>query len=517
MPTVIDTITNITLEPYFEKELHQAFASYGKILNNRIPLEDIFEFNKSEVATVADYIVVVINFCSYFGHLLPSTFNSEYGNEFISSATRITNDLYDNIRSNYIGKIVWVGYENYSSNLRYVLGHTYAIESIVDCINRSVHKHISSDDVFIDMKGIIAEIGIDKAFDSKNKYRWNSPYSKALLRELAKEIFKVHQIEHGLTKKCLILDCDNVLWGGVLFDDGIENILLSNYGLGQVYQDFQKFVLFLYQTGVILAVCSKNDEKEVLQVFHQHSGMILREEHISCLVCNLESKVENIKAISRALNIGLDSMVFVDDSESEINAVKALLPEVTSILFSKYTIYCNLSCFSQKATCDMGQIIMRTKAYQTNLKRRELWKNAKSFDNYLLSLDVKIDIHESLPSESARISELSQRTNKWTNGVRYTTQQIKNNLEQDGYALYTVTVSDKFSDLGIVGTIGIYNKTLDLIALSCRAFGRGVEKYMIDYLESFLISDFKYSNTGKNIAIQELIQTILTKELSDKS
>ena len=141
-----------------------------------------------------------------------------------------------------------------------------------------------------------------------------------------KEIQKQYFIEQGITKKCLVLDCDNVLWGGILSEDGIENIKLGGSGFGRTYQDFQRFVLSLYYHGVILAVCSKNDLPDVMNMFHEHSEMILKEEHIACFQVNWENKPDNIRRIAETLNIGLDSMVFLDDSPVEIEAVKSILP-----------------------------------------------------------------------------------------------------------------------------------------------------------------------------------------------
>ena len=122
-----------------------------------------------------------------------------------------------------------------------------------------------------------------------------------------------------------------MLWGGILSEDRIENIKLGGNGWGRIYQDFQRFVLSLYYHGVILAICSKNDLPDVLRMFHEHSEMIMREEYIACFQVNWEDKPSNIQKIAEKLNIGLDSMVFVDDSPVEIEAVKAILPKVTTI------------------------------------------------------------------------------------------------------------------------------------------------------------------------------------------
>lgn len=226
--------------------------------------------------------------------------------------------------------------------------------------------------LFIDLKHLIAEVGISNAYDSKSKYRWNAPYSKILIEAAVKEIHKQYLIEKGITKKCLVLDCDNVLWGGILSEDGIENIKLSGSGFGRVYQDFQRFVLSLYYHGVILAVCSKNDLSDVLTMFRKHSEMILKEEQIACFQVNWEDKPSNIQKIAEKFNIGLDSIVFVDDSPIEIEAVKTMLPEVTTILFKQDMDYDQFSCFNLKSNVNIANIDKRNETYRTNGFREEL-------------------------------------------------------------------------------------------------------------------------------------------------
>ena len=144
--------------------------------------------------------------------------------------------------------------------------------------------------------------------------------------------------------------------GGILSEDGIEGIKLGKSGLGRPYYDFQNFVLKLYQHGVILAVCSKNDEEDVLRVFREHSEIPLKEKHISCFMVNWENKPSNIERIAEYLNIGLDSIVFVDDSSIEIESVKSLLPEVTAIQFDKYMDYEPFSCFNLRSDYDIEEV-----------------------------------------------------------------------------------------------------------------------------------------------------------------
>ena len=231
--------------------------------------------------------------------------------------------------------------------------------------------------------------------------------------------------------------------------------------------------------------------------------MLLKEEHIACFKANWDNKPDNIRKIAEELNIGLDSMVFVDDSQFEIQSVKALLPEVTAILYERDTIYSKLSCFHLKSSVDRDKVKHRIETYQTNVRRRMLQNQSSSYNEYLRTLKTNVDIHPALPMELARIAELTQRTNKCTNGVRYTVDQLKQKLQDESYRLYAVSVSDRFSDLELVGVIGISGHTLDLISLSCRALGREVETHMMSFVKKDEVVEYRYIPTAGNRKLQE--------------
>lgn len=237
-------------------------------------------------------------------------------------------------------------FEDYYLKLSFVSGYRYNL--LVDKVNIYLTETFKENVSFINLKHLIAEVGIANAYDLKGKYRWNAPYCKVLVEAAIKEIYKQYLIEKGISKKCLVLDCDNVLWGGIISEDGIENLKLGGDGFGRSYQDFQKFILSLYYHGIILAICSKNDLSDIITMFNEHSEMILKKEQITHFQVNWENKPENIKNITETLNISLDSIVFIDDSLMEIEAVKSMLPEITAILYERDSIYKNLSCFNLK-------------------------------------------------------------------------------------------------------------------------------------------------------------------------
>lgn len=308
-----------------------------------------------------------------------------------------------------------------------------------------------------------------------------------------------------MTKKCIVLDCDNVLWGGNLADDGIDKVILGGV-LGRAYQDFQRFLLYLYYHGVILTICSKNDEADVREMFCSHSGMLLKEEHIACFRVNWSDKASNIREIAQTLNIGMNSMVFIDDSEFEISAVRALLPEVTSIMFDIHGIYRDLSCFHLRNSPNAGEIKSRNDAYRMEDMRKKVRTKCSTIDEYMKELEMKLEIHKMLPSEVARVAELTQRTNKCTNGVRYHAEQMRQKMESSDYEVYSVSCSDKFSDLGVIGVIGLRQSELDLFALSCRALGRKIEDEMISFVKKRGISTYRFKSTFKNEALEKRLE-----------
>ncbi len=511
----ISLISNICFEPYWRMCVEHYLGVSFKSTELKLISYESYQDGIRETAS-SDIVLVCLSFEELYPDILndfsvgKSTFK-----DVEKDCIRICNELYSGIKKHSNASIFWFGFEDYYCADRLKFGSSPVFEGLVDRINLFLFDLIK-DDLFIDLKRLIASIGIRNAYDIKGKYRWNAPYSKALIEAAVKEIYKQCLMEKVITKKCLVLDCDNVLWGGVLSEDGIENLKLSGNGLGRLYQDFQRFALSLYYHGVILAICSKNDLSDVLIVFREHSEMILKEDHIACFQVNWEDKPGNIKRIAETLNIGLDSMVFVDDSPVEIEVVKALLPEVTTVLFHRDMDYAQFSCFNLKCDVKLDDIEKRNKTYRTNVQRENLKEHFGSYKEYVKALEVKVEIHRIVPMEYNRVSELTQRTNKCTNGRRFTVREIKDRIENGGFDFYSVHVSDRFSDLGLVGAFAIKDTELVLFSLSCRALGRELENTMLEYiLSNWRIESVFFHSTGKNAdlkgVLEEKIHTVIVE------
>ena len=509
----ITVISNIVLEPYLEPCLKMLFAENEYNVFLRQVLYDDYRVELNDlIYDKCNLFVVFLNFDVLIDDVVNIIACGEKSSaQVIEEVYSLCEELYNYLKQNYEATVVWFGFEDYYCQCINVVGHVSVSRLLVDKINIKLEEMLVIEDVLVDTKRIIAEIGINSAYDINSKYRWNAPYSKKAVKKMACEIKKQYNIINNMTPKCIVLDCDNVLWGGILSEDGFDGIHLGRNGLGRSYYDFQKFILTLYYHGVILAVCSKNDLTDVKKVFNEHDEMILKEEYISCFKVNWANKIENIKEISDDLNIGLSSIVFVDDSIFEIEAVKKFLPEVTTILYDRDSIYNELGCFSLNKEVNLQQIQERITTYATNLQRKQLRAQYDNFESYLVSLEMKVDIHLAREIEFNRIAELSQRTNKRTMGMRYSLSQIREKVKKESYKLYSVFVTDKFSNLGLIGTIGIDDRVLDLFCLSCRALGRGVEDRMIQVLHENDIEDVLFKSTGKNEELKLIIEAALRK------
>ena len=486
--------------------MSSAFEKLGlKVHHTFVPYEEYGK--RTQELKQAQLIIVSLS----FGELYPNIINDVVTervtcDEMLKNATLECKKILSVVKSNTDAKIIWAGFDDYLINVETVYGNTPPLSGLVDRINQSIID-ILTDDVYVDIKRLIARIGINQAYSIKGKYRWNALYSKDFIKLLSDEVFKQYLIYAGITKKCLILDCDNVLWGGVVSEDGIEGIHLGRDGLGREFQDFQRFLQNLYYHGVILAVCSKNDEEDVLRVFREHSGMILKEEQIACFQVNWDSKATNIRAIAEELNIGTESMVFVNDSEFEIEAVKSFLPEVITILYDRERMYEKFSCFNLKSEINLEDIEQRNNTYRTNRSRKALMDSCNSYDKYVELLSNNIEIHRILPMEYSRVAELTQRTNKCTNGKRYTVAELKKRLRNPEAHLYSVSLSDRFSDMGIVGAMEIENGELGLFSLSCRALGRNVENKMLEFItKKYTLKSILFKQSDRNKQLLMLMQ-----------
>jgi FkbH-like protein len=338
---------------------------------------------------------------------------------------------------------------------------------------------------FINMQVCLSRLGASNFYDIRYWYLASAPYSIQALKEIANEDFKYIRALKGINSKCLVLDCDNTLWGGVLGEDGIEGIKLGADNSGQAFVDFQNEILSLHSRGIIIALCSKNNENDVIEVFDKHPDMMIKREHISGWKINWGDKVSNICELAMDLNISIDSMVFVDDSDFEVNLVKQQLPEIRVLQLpinnpAEYR-WILASCGWFDTPILTREDINRGAFYSQEKKRREFKKNLYDLETYCKSLIMKLTIGYSDDSTVSRIAQQTNKTNQFnltTN--KYSESDIYKFTKSHVHDVIWLKVSDKYGDMGIVGSCIIFydNKRaiIDTFLISCRALGRGIEK-----------------------------------------
>jgi FkbH-like protein len=342
----------------------------------------------------------------------------------------------------------------------------------------------------VNFMNLFARIG-GQAIDS---VRWQSaraPLGKNSLIPVGKEYGKYFRAVKGKNKKCLVLDCDNTLWGGIVGEDGLGGIKLDSTYPGSCYRDFQQEIINLYQRGIILALCSKNDENDVFSVLEKHPGCLLKKEHFAAWRVNWEDKAGNIIQIAKELNIGLDSIVFADDNPFETMLVAEQVPEVAILDLSG-----DPAAFRQKLlSCGFFDALSltkedreRTKMYLNERERRTLQEASVSIEEYLkkLKMVAKIEIPDDIAIP--RVAQLTQKTNQFNlTTKRYTEAEIKSFLLSDNRDVFYLHLRDNIAELGIVGVaILVYEKetaVIDTFLLSCRALGRKTENVFLTFLE----------------------------------
>lgn len=489
-------VSDFTVEHFLDDELKGKFGENGIFLETFYIQYNVFNEEGLEKVKEYDLVILWLNLSDYSG-------NISYR---IEREDAIFNELivfYNKFKVGCNIPVIWIGFDSYEEDLSILYGNVVSGSNIKYNLNYRLAHALQDRDAMINLEKIISKVGETKAYNLKYKYSWSCIYNKNVFCQIASEIAKQYKIMNHNTPKCVILDCDNVLWGGVLSEEGIEKIKLGNIGVGKIYQDFQRLILQLYNHGVILSIVSKNDIEDVKSVFDTHSAMILKLNHFACIKVNWENKADNILQIANELNISLNSIVFIDDSIFEINLVNEMLPEVKTILFNKMTIFGELNCFNLMREVDTCSVSLRNETYKTDKQRERLLSISKSYEEYLNSLEMKIEVRMANDSDYYRASELSLRTNKRTNGSRYTVEKLKERLKDPLYRLYITNVTDKFCDLGIIGVVGVYGREeaaeLDLCCLSCRALGRNIEHVMLNKIDKkYKIKKIKTLSTKKN-------------------
>ena len=323
----------------------------------------------------------------------------------------------------------------------------------------------------------------------------------------------------GLFKKCLILDLDNTVWGGVIGDDGLEGIELGHgLGIGKAFTEFQMWIKKLKQRGIIICVASKNNEDTAKEPFEKHPDMILKLDDIAVFQANWETKVDNIRTIQGILNIGFDSMVFLDDNPFERNMVRENIPGITvpelpedPAMYLEYLYSLNLFETASYSNADKD----RTKQYQVEAKRVSLSKTFTNEADFLKSLNMISTVSGFTKFNTPRVAQLSQRSNQFNlRTIRYTEADIESMAQDPDVIDLSFTLEDKFGDNGLIAVIIMKKQDeetlfVDTWFMSCRVLKRGMENFTLNTMvECAKAKGFKrvigeYIPTPKNKMVEQ--------------
>lgn len=397
------------------------------------------------------------------------------------------------------------------------LGHDAAISKINNGLSQ-IAKEFK--EVFIfDYERCVSDFGRQSWYDNKMYYYAKVPFSSAAFRCIADNYIRFIKPIKGLNKKCLVLDLDGVLWGKILGEEGAEGIQLSDDYPGIAYKNFQKEILKLYHKGVILAINSKNNEEDVLEVFEKNPNMLFKKENFASLRINWNDKATNMKEIAQDLNIGTDSMVFIDDSPVERELIRQKLPEVKILELpadaSDYASFISgIDDFESLILSEEDK--RRGEFYRAKSLTDKLRADMSSLKDFFRSLNMIAWIKRADFSVASRLAQLTQKTNQFNlTTIRYTESDILKLINSDDAHIYYLLLKDRFVDNGIVSEIIIRdNKNkewmIDTFLLSCRVMNRTVEKAFLSYIikearkEGMEYLSGKYIPTKKNQIVKDI-------------
>ncbi len=324
-----------------------------------------------------------------------------------------------------------------------------------------------------------------------------------------------------MLKKCLVLDLDNTLWGGVVGEDGLQGIKLDMNAPGANFIAFQQTILDLWNRGVILAINSKNNYEDAMAVIKNHPNMVLKEKHFAAMRINWQDKADNMRELAKELNVGMDSFVFLDDDPMNRSLVKAVLPEVevpelpsNPEQYAKFLM--NMPYFESAAITDEDK--MRGNLYVTEKLRKEAEDRFANKGEFLKDLNIELKCYVDDPSCISRLAQLTERTSQFnTNKKSLTEKEVADFILDKNYKVFYGQAQDKFGDYGIISFAlvrkdGDKNWIVESLLMSCRALGRGIEEAFMDKLREMAVGEnienirWIFKETEKNMPARDFYQ-----------
>ena len=397
------------------------------------------------------------------------------------------------VKSHSTGKILFHNFEvpHYSPLGILENKQQFGFIESVEWINWELRKKYKNDSqVFVfDFNAFSSNIGKSELLDYKMYYMGDLKIAFQHIPALCEDYLAYIKPLASKLRKCIVLDLDNTLWGGVVGEEGLSGIKVGATQAGRSFLEFQKHLLSLFQRGVVLAINSKNNLEDVQKVFREHPDMVLREEHFAAILANWNDKASNLRAIAEELNIGLDSLVFFDDEKINRELVRSELPEVLVVdlpddpaLFSKTLQAIHDFNIFQLTEEDKE----KGRLYADDRRRQDSQVKATDITAYLRSLEMEVEIEEMNNFNLPRLSQLTQKTNQFNMTTRRYTEEHLRRFHDGGDLILSIRVRDKFGDNGIIGAVIVKKKFddwfIDTLLLSCRVIGRKIEDALLSYL-----------------------------------
>ena len=457
---------------------------------NQIDLQ-VFDFSSELYEFEPEFIF--INYSSE--HLLKEFYKKSKNQQFNFSKDKIVHfkNIVDTITSKLKSKIIVNNYLEINDNVfgnfatKVEISFIYQLRKLnfqlMDFSRETKNLFIA------DFTSLQSQYGYHFTFDPKLYTNADIVHSIDFIPYIAKSITDIVCSISGIFKKCLILDLDNTVWGGIIGDDGIEGIQIGDLGIGKAFTELQLWAKQLKQRGIILCVCSKNTEEIAKEPFAQHPEMVLKLEDIAVFMANWDNKVDNIKYIQSVLNIGFDSMVFLDDNPFEREMVRNGISDITVPHLpedpAEYLGYLRtLNLFETASFTDEDEI--RTQQYQEEAKRNILQKSFSNEQDFLKNLNMLSDLKPFNKFTIPRVAQLTQRSNQFNlRTIRYTEEEILQIADSKEYLSLSFTLEDTFGEHGLIGIVilkNIDNESvfIDSWIMSCRVLKRGMENFTLN-------------------------------------
>jgi len=383
----------------------------------------------------------------------------------------------------------------------------FGLQKMINTLNNNLQDFIRNlDSVYLfDMNGFISKHGENNVFDPKQFLFGDIKISLDFIPYLVNDLMGYVIATLGISKRCIVLDLDNTLWGGIIGEDEFDGIKLGSDPSGKAFVEFQKHLLGLHNRGILLAINSKNNFDDAMKVIEEHPDMILKKEHFASIKINWNDKVSNIKEISDELNFGLENFVFFDDDPLNREFMKSSLPQVLTVDLpsdpSKY-----VRTMQEMNEFNLLKITNEDKQrgvmYSQQRERKTFETSSNNLEDFLKNMDLKITIKKVDTFTIPRISQLILKTNQFNlTTKRYSLEEIQKMSQNNNMLMGCVQVEDKFGDNGITAAFiveknGTKEWILDTFLLSCRVMGRQIEKSILGYI----IKLAKQNNVDKIIA-----------------